>query len=197
MAGSDAQSTAIGSPRSCASSSCLRIICVRMPRRRWLACTPTRVTPAIGSSPPGTRMRMSYVPAVPTGTSPSSAQYWCAGSSCDVNISWSCSFAVSRKAVITASTNRGRSSALGEVISMVDVAATPGSLDALERRVLEHQPTLGAVLREAHGHDAARLDAEDDALAERPVADAVAGRELRQVGLGHERLGTVGRPRGR
>ncbi len=48
-------------------------------------------------------------------------------------------------------------------------------LDPLEGRVLEHQPPLRAVLREAHGHDAAGLDAEDDALAERPVADAVPG----------------------
>jgi DNA-binding NarL/FixJ family response regulator len=51
----------------------------------------------------------------------------------------------------------------------------PSGLDPLEGRVLEHQPPLGAVLREAHGHDPAGLDAEDDALAERPVADAIPG----------------------
>ena len=36
-------------------------------------------------------------------------------------------------------------------------AASP--LDSLEGRVLEHEPPLGAVLREAHSHDAAGLDA--------------------------------------
>ena len=50
--------------------------------------------------------------------------------------------------------------------------------DQLERRVLEHEPPLGAVVGETHGHDAVRLDPRDDALAERRVADGVAGREL-------------------
>ena len=51
---------------------------------------------------------------------------------------------------------------------------------ALERRVLEHQPALGAVL-EADGDDAVRLDAGDDAGPERLVADRVAGRERREL----------------
>src|SRR5207249_9179742 len=58
----------------------------------------------------------------------------------------------------------------------------PASSDLLQRRVVEHQAPLGAVVREADGDDAAALDPRDDALAERAVADGVAGRECRQVG---------------
>jgi hypothetical protein len=54
-------------------------------------------------------------------------------------------------------------------------------LDFLERRVVQHQPALGAVLREPHRHDAARFDPRDDAFAEGPVPHAVAGLKRRDV----------------
>ena len=49
--------------------------------------------------------------------------------------------------------------------------------DLLEGRVLDHEPPLRAVLGEADHHDAAGLDRGHDALAERGVADGVAGRD--------------------
>src|SRR4029450_1373607 len=73
MGPSDAQSPASGSPRSRTSSSCRRIIAVRMPRRRCVAATPTVVTPAIGSSPPGMDTGIVNAPAVPTMSAPSNA----------------------------------------------------------------------------------------------------------------------------
>ena len=50
----------------------------------------------------------------------------------------------------------------------------------LQRRVVEHEAALGAVLGEAHRDDAVALDADDDALAERRVAHGVAGGEIRR-----------------
>ena len=44
-----------------------------MPRRRWVGSTPTQVTPAQGSSPPGIERSNAYAPANPTGRSPSNA----------------------------------------------------------------------------------------------------------------------------
>ena len=43
------KSIAIGSPRWCASASCLRINAVRAPRRRCVGKTPTAITPAVGT----------------------------------------------------------------------------------------------------------------------------------------------------
>jgi hypothetical protein len=42
-----------------------------MPRRRCVGCTPTAVTPAAGSTPPGTVSSKLKMPAVPTMRSPS------------------------------------------------------------------------------------------------------------------------------
>ena len=61
------------------------------------------------------------------------------------------------------------------------------SLDLLERRVLEHQPPLGAVL-EAHRDDAVGLDPGHDPGAERVVAHRVAGGERRQLDLRRDEL---------
>src|SRR5439155_698085 len=57
----------------------------------------------------------------------------------------------------------------------------PPPLQLLERRVLEHELALAAVVGEAHRDEAARLDPCDDALAERRVADRVAGGEVGDV----------------
>src|SRR5204862_7357188 len=79
------------------------------------------------------------------------------------------------------------------------IRAGPGSRlgDLLERRVVEHEPPLGSVRGEAHGDDAAGLDARDDPFAERSVPHRVAGREGRHVlarGDGRGRT-PVGAPR--
>ena len=50
----------------------------------------------------------------------------------------------------------------------------------LERRVVRHQLALGAIPREAHDHEAARLHSDDDALAELRVDHVVAERERRR-----------------
>src|SRR3954452_20976960 len=76
----------------------------------------------------------------------------------------------------------------------------PATLQLLERRVLEHQLPLAAVVGEADGDEAARLDPHDDALAERRVAGGGAGREVGDV-LAWRDLAlpgrVVARPRGR
>ena len=67
MPASDAQSALIASsPRSRASSSSPRIIPSSSPRRRWTGSTPTAVTPAIGTTAPGTARRSVNRPDVPT-----------------------------------------------------------------------------------------------------------------------------------
>src|SRR6266542_640481 len=63
---SEAHSAAIGSPRSRMSSSWRRINDVSTPRLRWVGSTPTWVTPAAGTMPPGTVSWNVYAPAVPT-----------------------------------------------------------------------------------------------------------------------------------
>src|SRR5262249_54345531 len=68
--------------------------------------------------------------------------------------------------------------------------------DTLERSVIEHQPPLGVLAREADGDDAARLDAGDDALAKGLVADGVAGRELGHVLARRDTSAARGRIRG-
>src|SRR5581483_6826053 len=55
------------------------------------------------------------------------------------------------------------------------------TLQLLERRVVEHELPLAPVVGEADGYEPARLDPHDDALAERRMADGVAGREARDV----------------
>ena len=59
-------------------------------------------------------------------------------------------------------------------------APRSSSGDLLQRRVVEHQPPLAAVL-EAHGDDAAGVDPGHDPFAERLVAHRVAGRERGMV----------------
>src|SRR4029079_1556825 len=74
------------------------------------------------------------------------------------------------------------------------------TLQLLEARVVEHELPLAAVVGEADGDEAARLDPDDDALAERRVADGVAGREIGGVLLGRDLAlprRAVARPRGR
>src|SRR5919109_2710297 len=77
-------------------------------------------------------------------------------------------------------------------------AHDPGKIrlrDLLERRVLEHQAPLGAVLGEADRDDATRLDAGDDSLAERAVPHRVADRERGRVRpRRHDSAGSVARP---
>jgi hypothetical protein len=53
--------------------------------------------------------------------------------------------------------------------------------ELLQRRVLEHQLPLTAVVCEAHCDDAARLDVRDDALSERAVPHRVARLERRDL----------------
>src|SRR6476620_3343172 len=66
------------------------------------------------------------------------------------------------------------------MIPAVARRATPRS-DALERRVGQQEPALGAVGAEADDHLAAVGSAGDDAFAELVVHDVVADRELRCV----------------
>ena len=73
MTSSEAQSAAIGSPRSRMSSSWARIIAVRTPRRRCVGSTPTTVTPPQRTVPPGTVSSKGNAPAPPTIRSPSNA----------------------------------------------------------------------------------------------------------------------------
>src|SRR5918992_1322431 len=70
------------------------------------------------------------------------------------------------------------------------------SRDPLERRVLEHEPALAAVVREPDGHGPVRVDPGDDALAERGVADAVARGDVGRRPGGDVRARAVARPRG-
>jgi hypothetical protein len=51
---SEARSAASDSPRSALSDSCRRIIDRKMPRLRWVGSTLTSVTPATGTTTPGT-----------------------------------------------------------------------------------------------------------------------------------------------
>src|SRR5262245_27021854 len=72
------------------------------------------------------------------------------------------------------------------------------SVDLLQRRVVEDQPPLAAVL-EAHRHDTVAADRRDDALAECLVADRVAGEErgmLARRELGRDVAPAVVPPRG-
>src|SRR6185295_3875526 len=55
------------------------------------------------------------------------------------------------------------------------------TLQLLERRVLQHELPLAAVVGEADGDEAPGLDAHDDALAEGRVAHGVAGGEIGDV----------------
>jgi hypothetical protein len=55
------------------SSSWRRMSAVRMPLRRWVGKTPTRVTPAMPAIPPGTVIRSEKTPVVPTIAVPSKA----------------------------------------------------------------------------------------------------------------------------
>ena len=74
MGASDAISMARGSPRRASSASCLPIICVSTPCRRWLARTVTPVTAAATSSTgPGTVRGLENDRAVPTIDEPSNA----------------------------------------------------------------------------------------------------------------------------
>ena len=182
---SEAQSAAIGSPRAWTSSSWARMSSRRIPRRRCVGRTPTTVTPAVCTGPPGTVRSNSKTPAPPTIAPPSSG---------DVHPP------VRRRAYAPPGPRRGprasRSSARSaEPVAQLLAAGPCGSRrsqDLLQRRVVEHEPALGAVLREADGDDAVALDADDDALAERRVAHGVAGREIgRRAGRRLRRAGRV------
>src|SRR5262245_48402898 len=71
---SDAYRIASGSPRSAASSSCVRLIALRMPRRRRVGRTAIQLTAAVGTScPPGIVSSSEYSRPVPTIRSPSNA----------------------------------------------------------------------------------------------------------------------------
>jgi hypothetical protein len=70
---SDAYSAATASPRAAMSASWWRIIADKMPRRRWLGRTATKVTPAAPVIPPGTVSWNEYAAVVPTIASPSNA----------------------------------------------------------------------------------------------------------------------------
>src|SRR6478735_7221274 len=72
MPGSEAVSTASGSPHERTSSSWRRIIDVSSPCLRCVEATLTIVIPAAGTAaPPGTVSRKPYAPAVPTHSAPS------------------------------------------------------------------------------------------------------------------------------
>src|SRR5687768_3096094 len=199
MADSEAQSAAIGSCHACTSSSCRRIRSRRMPRRLWVGTTPTQVTPAQGSSPPGMVRSNLYAPASATGLPPSNAP-----SARDTGSAWrsrsqsASSTAPLPKAISAAVIVARSSSSRGGRISIVIGPIL--SDDLLQRSVVEHQLPLAAVAREADGNDAAGLDPRDHALAEGAVTDAVAGRELRMVAsrsdLARLRRSAVAAPRG-
>src|SRR4051812_49755152 len=55
------------------------------------------------------------------------------------------------------------------------------TLQLFERRVVEHELPLAAVVGEPDGDEAAGLDPCDDTLTERRVADGVAGRQIGDV----------------
>src|SRR5918992_3862498 len=201
MSDSDAYRIASGSPRSWTSSSCRSMSSRRIPRRRWLGSTPTQLTPAALPQPPGVVSSNGYDAVTPTGRP--SSQAASSRSSCII-LRWrsnSSSFSSSPKAVEVARRTEGSSSAVGLRYSSF-TAADGRSCDLLERRVLDHEPPLAAVVREADGDDAARLDRGHDPVAERGVADRVAGRED-EVGVsargggGGARGRAVARPRGR
>ena len=157
MPSSEAHSAAIASPRSCASSRCAAHqraehttapVCRRdADDRRPAALAPTRREPT---------SRNGIAPVAPIIASPSHA-------------------------LSIRSTRRNAREAPAPALGAVRAEVLPdlhqrapelglvpdtggrrcSSRHLLERRVLEHQPPLGAVL-EAHRHDAVRLDARDD-----------------------------------
>src|SRR4051794_25317950 len=74
------------------SSSCRRIIAVRIPRRRWVGRTPTQVTPSIGVvRPPGRVRSNGNAPADATMRPPSNTarlrSAWNAMRSCSMSLS--------------------------------------------------------------------------------------------------------------
>src|SRR3989440_4340471 len=74
MPASDAYNIASGSPRAAASSSCVLLIAVRMPRRRWVGRTAIQLTAAAGNSrPPGMVSSNEKSRPVPRISSPSNA----------------------------------------------------------------------------------------------------------------------------
>src|SRR4051812_3780423 len=159
------------------SRNCASIIARRTPRRRCVGYTPTTVTPPHGSSPPGTENSNGNAPAPPT-ISPSS------NAACIRSNGSTCLKRSSRSSVSSALKYwpiplKARPYSAASVVGRT--SNTQESLELFERRVVEHQPPLRAVVGEAHRDDASRLDAHNDAFAERAVPDAVARHERRDV----------------
>src|SRR5262245_9164649 len=153
---------------------------VSTPRRRWLGITPTYVIPAQGATPPGIVISKAIEAARPTGLPSSNAPNTrSVGSSCFCS-SKSSSRSSLPKATLAASSVARSSSSEGLRYSS---STGRGNVlrNLLQRGVVEHQPTLGVLARETHGHDAARLDGHDHAFAERGVPHRVARGERRHV----------------
>ena len=98
MLPSEAHRIAIGSPRSWMLSSWSRIIRRRIPWRRCVGWTPTIVTPAAGTTPPGIVSSKLKMPAVPTIRSPSYAAMARSASKASLQFARSSSRGISLKA---------------------------------------------------------------------------------------------------
>src|SRR5919106_5304117 len=193
MSDSDAYRIASGSPRSRTSSSCRSMSSRRIPRRRWLGRTPTQVTPAAFAAPPGVVSSNGNDAATPTGRSPSQAARTRSSGITLRCRSRSSSLISSPNAAYVVRRTLANSSPVGMRYSRV--TRSPKLRDLLERRVLDHEPPLAAVLGEANRDDAAGLDGGHDALPERRVAHGVAGREDEiRVATRRERHGARRRP---
>src|SRR5918998_2141002 len=108
---SEAHSAATGSrPCSWSSVSWRRMTAVSTPRRRWLGATLTQVTPAQGTTPPGTVSSRLWTPAVATSRSPSHSPSERSSSACAGTASTKAAGGSSANAVNRARLNAGHSS---------------------------------------------------------------------------------------
>src|SRR5918998_3797949 len=108
---SEAHSAATGSrPCSWSSVSWRRMTAVSTPRRRWLGATLTQVTPAQGTTPPGTVSSRLWTPDVATTRSPSHSPSERSSSACAGTASTKDAGGSSANAVKKARLNDGQSS---------------------------------------------------------------------------------------
>src|SRR5919107_3215524 len=108
---SEAHSAATGSrPCSWSSVSWRRMTAVSTPRRRWLGATLTQVTPAQGTTPPGTVSSRLWTPDVATTRSPSHSPSERSSSACAGTASTKDAGGSAANAVKKARLNDGQSS---------------------------------------------------------------------------------------
>src|SRR6476659_4284278 len=111
--------------------------------------------PAHGTKPPGTERSKPNAPAPPTISSPSKA-------ACILSISST----REKRSIRSSVSPEPRYWSIGKIARPNSSRSRQGrtskaireSLELLERRVVEHQPALRAVVREAHRHDSPGLD---------------------------------------